>query len=145
MQTRTLLFLAFIVGSVRLQGPASIPIRGHIHRLARKQFDRGKVSDLFAMQHVTMMFKPSVEQQAELNALLEQQQDPSSPNYQRWMTPEEFADHFGIAATEYNKMVNWLEDQGFTIDEQAASRNWVTFTGSAGQIENAFGTAIHEY
>ena len=34
---------------------------------------------------------------------------------------------------------------GFTIDESARGRNWVTFTGSAKQMEGAFNTRIHEF
>ena len=120
-------------------------IRGHIHPLARAGYDRGKVGNLFAMPRVTMMFKPTDTQQAELNTLLQEQHDPSSPNYHRWLTPSEFADRFGLSTADLNRTVTWLEDQGFTIDEISPARNWVAFSGFAHQMESAFHTQIHEY
>ena len=120
-------------------------IRGHVHPLARAEYDRGKVSGLFALSRVTMLFKPTDAQQSELNALLQEQQDPSSPNYHRWLTPEEFADRFGLTTADLSKTVTWLQDEGFTIDEVAPGRNWVAFSGFARQLESAFHTQIHEY
>src|SRR5207249_6715966 len=89
--------------------------------------------------------KPTDAQQAELDALLKQQQDPSSPNYHKWTTPEQFADRFGISANDLSRVVDWLHAQGFTIDEVARNRRSVTFTGSASQVEASFRTPIHEY
>ena len=123
----------------------SSTVRGHVHPLAQARFDRGKVSDRFILERVTMMFKPTAEQENELNTLLEQQQDPASPNYHRWLTPEEYADRFGMDTTQFNNAVNWLQNWGFTIDERARGRNWVTFTGTAKQMEGAFNTRIDEF
>src|SRR5579883_1258924 len=144
MRTKSFLVLLLVAGALR-QTPSSLPVRGHIHRFAKARFDRGAVSGLFQMNHVTMEFKPTVQQQADLNSLLEQQQDPSSPNYHRWLTPEEFADRFGMSTTEFDRVTTWLQDQGLTIDHAARSRNWIAFSGTAGQVESAFKFQIHEY
>ena len=132
-----------IAGAFRT--PMSFTVRGHIHPLAQRRFDRGRVNDLFQLNYVTMMLKPTSEQQAALNLLLEQQQDPSSPNYHQWLTPGEFADRFGLSSAEFENLTNWLQDQGFTIDDRAPSRNWIAFTGNARQMERAFNVQIHEY
>src|SRR6516162_1475847 len=143
MRTKSLLFLILVAGAFRT--PASFPVRGHVHPLAQRRFDRGRVNELFQLNYVTMMFKPTADQQAALNALLEQQLDPSSPNYHQWLTPEEFADRFAMSTAEFDKATTWLQDQGFTIDDRARSRNWIAFTGSARQMERAFSVQIHEY
>ena len=144
MRTSSFLVLLLVAGAFR-PAPASIPVRGHIHRLAQSRFDRGQVNDLFQLNHVAMMLKPSAEQQAALNTLLEEQQDPSSPNYHRWITPDEFADRFGLNTAEFRKVIAWLQDKGFTIDETPPSRNWIAFTGNARQLREAFKLRIHEY
>jgi len=107
--------------------------------------DHRKVNARFRMERITMTFKATDTQEAELNTLLEQQQDPSSPNFHRWISPEEFADRFGISTNDMNQVVTWLRGQGFTVNEQARNRRSVTFTGSAGQVETTFRTPIHEY
>lgn len=128
-----------------IERTSSTVLGGHVHPLARPQYDRGKVSGLFAMSRVTVMFKTTDAQQIDLNGLLRQQQNPSSPNYHHWLSPEEFADRFGLSTDDIDKAITWLHEQGFTIDEVSPSRNWIAFSGFAHQMESAFHTQIHEY
>ena len=97
------------------------------------------------MERITIMFKPSGAQQAALEQFLGEQQDPGSPNYHKWLTPEEFGDRFGLSPNDVNVIVSWLQTQGFTVDDVARTRRWVSFSGSAQQVESAFQTTIHEY
>lgn len=121
------------------------PIRGNRRGEAKPQFDRGAVEDSFKLYNVTMTFKPSAEQQAALEKLLTEQLDPSSPNFHRWLTPEQFADRFGLSRADMGRIVSWLEDQGFTVNLTARGRTWVSFTGTAAQVASAFHTEIHSY
>src|SRR5579871_378125 len=54
--------------------------------------DRGAVSPSVWMGGMALVFRSSEAQQAELSQLLAAQQDPSSPEYHAWLTPEQFAD-----------------------------------------------------
>jgi uncharacterized protein (TIGR03437 family) len=94
---------------------------------------------------VTMVLKPSASQQAALESLLAQQQDPASPNYHIWLTPEQFADRFGVSQPDVDKMVAWLGQYGLTLKSVARARNGISFGGTAGQVESAFGVEIHRY
>src|SRR5262249_15838536 len=144
MRIKSFLALVLIAGAFR-QTPASFAVRGHMHPLAQARFDRGQVGDLFQMNYVMMMFKPTAEQRDALNSLLKEQQDPSSPNYHRWLTPEEFGDRFGMSTADLNRVTTWLQERGFTLHELPPSRNWVAFTATAGQMRDAFNLRIHEY
>src|ERR1700755_2465431 len=75
-------------------------LRGNVHRLARAEFDRGAVSDALPATHVALLLKRSDDQEAALRQLLEQQQDKSSPNYHKWLTPDQFGKQFGPADTD---------------------------------------------
>src|SRR5262245_58767621 len=66
-------------------------VRGNLHPRATADRDRGRVSGSFRMRRVTLMFKLTDTQDAELNDLLRQQQDPQSPNYHAWLSPAEYA------------------------------------------------------
>jgi subtilase family serine protease len=120
-------------------------LRGHLHRLATASADQGRVGPGFRLDRVTMMFKPTGAQQAALAAFLDQLHNPSSPEYQHWLTPAEFADRFGMSRADMDKIVGWLRAQGFAIEDVATSRLWVTFSGNARQVESAFKTEIHQY
>jgi len=120
-------------------------LRGNVSPLAKPAFDHGAVAPSFMLDRVTLVFQPTAAQQASLNALLQQQQDPASPNYHKWITPEQYADRFGLSVSDFNKVESWLRSQGFTIDEAARSRTFIAFNGTAGQIASAFRTQIHQY
>src|SRR5438067_1464598 len=78
----------------RIEAASTVLLRGNVHPMAISQNERGKVSGSLRVERVTIVFKPTDAQQAELNALIAQQQDPASPNYRRWLSPEEFAGRF---------------------------------------------------
>ncbi len=80
-----------------------------------------------------------------MSTLLIDQQDRSSPNYHRWLTPQEFGNRFGLSPNDLNKIVSWLESRGFTVQPIPASRNAVSFSGSAAQASGAFGAEIRRY
>jgi subtilase family serine protease len=105
----------------------------------------GPVEDSFKLENVTLMFKRMESQQAGLTALLDELQSPSSPNFHQWLTPEQFADRFGLSPIDVDRVVAWLQAQGFTVTQRARSRNWVSFTGTAAQVQAAFQTEIHYY
>src|SRR5271154_933944 len=56
-------------------------LRGNTHPLARPQFDRGAAPPSLPMDRMLLVLKRSPEQETSLDALLDQQQDSSSPNY----------------------------------------------------------------
>ena len=98
-----------------------------------------------AMPYVILTLAPSASQQAALDQLLQQQQDPGSANYHAWVTPEQYADRFGASQADIDKISAWLGQHGLTVKSAARARNSVAFGGTAGQVESAFGVEIHHY
>ncbi len=119
-------------------------LKGNVHPLARLQFDQGRVEPSMPMR-LTIAFKMSPAQQADLDALLASQQDRGSPDYQRWLTPEQFGSRFGLSQADLNKVTAWMEGQGFQVEGVPASRNQITFRGTAQQVESALHTEMHRY
>src|SRR5271157_6051087 len=120
-------------------------IPDQVHPKAQPQFDRGPVDAAFPMNDLSLVLAPSPEQQAELESFLEAVQDPASPDYQNWLTPDQFAARFGPSQSDYGQVVEWLQSQGFTIHTLAPSRNWIAFAGTAGTVQQAFRTQIHRF
>ncbi len=94
---------------------------------------------------LTVLLKPSATQQAALDQLLADQQNPSSPDYHRWLTPEQFANRFGASTGDIAKIQAWLESQGLRINDIGRGRGWITFSGTAESVAGAFRTEIHRY
>ncbi len=107
--------------------------------------DLGPVDPSLDLPYVTLVLKPSSSQQADLDQLLAQQQDPSSPNYHRWLTSEQYADRFGLSQPDIDKIVTWLGQHGLALKSVARSRNAIAFGGAASQIGSAFSVRIHSY
>jgi len=120
-------------------------IAGSIHRLAQPQFDQGAADASMQMNDVTIVFRPSPAQQAELERLLAEQQNPSSPRFHSWLTPEEFGNRFGVSSGDQSKVVAWLTSQGLTVDRMGRGRNWIAFSGTAGRISQALHTSVHRF
>ncbi len=131
--------------SAVIDGSRRVALHGFVHPAATAANDAGAVSDSLPIPGITMAFQPSAAQQTALDALLARQRDPSSPNYHQWLTPEQYALQFGIGADDLGKVKAWLESQGFQISDTARGRNWVRFSGTAGQVKNAFRTQLHRY
>ena len=123
----------------------SVVLQGHVHPQARAANDQGAVEDTFAVPGITFILKPSATQKAALQQLLTEQQDPASPQYHKWLTPEQYADAYGVSAADMTRISDWLTSQGFTIDNVARGRGYITFSGTAAQARSAFRTQIHRY
>src|SRR5437879_63607 len=101
-----------------------VTIARHIHPKARPQDDIGRVSPSLELSQVTLILSQSDNQKADLEQLLSEQQNPATTNYHRWLTPEEYADRFGVSQDDLNTLASWLQQQGLAIAGVARGRNW---------------------
>ncbi|MGB9457970.1 MAG: protease pro-enzyme activation domain-containing protein [Bryobacteraceae bacterium] len=131
--------------TARIDSNQSVVLSGRVPRQATAQSDAGAVAGSFPLPGITLMLKPSAAQQADLTQLLQAQQDPTSPSYRQWLTPDQYADRFGASAADLAKIAAWLESQGFTVGYVARAHNFISFSGTAQQVSNAFHTQIHRY
>jgi Pro-kumamolisin, activation domain len=141
--------LCFAAQPDRITGPIDssrmVTLPGHVNPNAKPQYDQGLIQPSFQFGYVTLVIAPSPSQQIALDQLLEQQQDRSSANYHKWLTPEQYADRFGLSQNDLHKITAWLTSQGFSILSAPRGRNSVIFSGTAAQVQSSFGTEIHRY
>ncbi len=109
---------------------------------ARKN-DRGLVADDLAMQHMLLQLRRSAEQERELRQLIEEQEDKSSPNFHRWLTAREFGERFGLAHEDLVAVEGWLQAHGLKVNVVYTNGLLIDFSGTAGQVREAFHTEIH--
>ena len=124
---------------------ALIRLPGTTHPLAAVANDRGRVAGGLAMDSMLLVLKSSPEQETALEQLLAEQQDPFSPHYREWLTPQQFGERFGASRQDLDVITNWLQDHGFRVNSVAESRRTIEFSGTARQVEEAFETEIHNY
>jgi len=107
--------------------------------------DQGPVSGSLALPTMTLHFQMSASQKADLQQLLKLQQTRHSTQFHKWLTPEQYAERFGMNPKDLEKVTIWLESQGFTNIQAARGRSFVTFSGTASEAQSAFNTSIHNY
>ena len=133
----------------RITGPVNpaqrVALTGHMHPSATAANDQGRVEPSLQLSYVTLTLTRSPSQQADLQRLLADQQNPRSANYRRWLTPEQYADRFGVSQSDMDKITSWLRGQGFTIANTGRGRGSIAINGSAAQVEAAFQTEIHRF
>src|SRR5262252_7963238 len=81
---------------------------------------------------------------AAVDALIAAQQDPASPQYHQWITPEEFRSRFGPLPEDIQAAQHFLEDKGFKSISRLTSTT-VVGSGNVGLVERAFGVTINRY
>jgi hypothetical protein len=122
-----------------------VPLHGNVHPMARPEFDRGPVADSEPASRMSLLLQRSADQETALRQLLEQQQDKTSPNYHKWLTPDQFGKQYGPADADIQAVTDWLTSQGFTGIKVSAGRTTIEFSGNVGQVRNAFQTEIHHF
>ena len=120
-------------------------VAGQILPHATAENDRGAVDTSFPLNSMRLYFQFSPAQSRALEQLLADQQNPASPRYHQWLTPEQFGQSFGPSENDYMQVAAWLKSEGFAVEPPARSRRWISFRGTAGQVERSFQTAIHRF
>ena len=107
--------------------------------------DLGAVPGTLQLHGISLLFRRSASQQTALDALVAAQQNPASPLYHQWITPDQYAAQFGVADSDIAAAEAWLEQQGFVVESVSRSHNRIRFSGTAAQVASAFGAPLHYY
>ncbi len=122
-----------------------IALAGHLHPKARAEFDQGRVSPGMELSTLTLQLAQTPAQSADLAQLLKAQQTRGSAEYHHWLTPEQYAERFGVPQADIDKITTWLQGQGLEVASVARGRNAILVNGRAAQVEAAFQIELHHY
>jgi Pro-kumamolisin, activation domain/Bacterial Ig-like domain (group 3) len=120
-------------------------LRGNTHPFAIPQFDQGPAPSALPVSRMLLVLRRSPDQDAALAKFMEQQQDSSSANFHQWLTPQQFGQQFGPADADIQTITAWLNSRGFQVAQVSNGRTVIEFSGTAGQVKDAFHTEIHKY
>src|ERR1039458_2124413 len=85
----------------------------------------------------------AVRNEAELNQLLAEQQNPASPNYHRWLATGEYNRRFGPRQSDIDAVTDWLKGEGFMVE--STSDGYLRFSGTVAQAQRSFSTRIARF
>src|ERR1035437_3585708 len=122
----------------------TVPISGNVSPRLSGAVDIGRTDSALPIEKMILVLRSRAGASAPLEHLLAEQLDPASPNYHRWLTPEEYGSEFGLTDADLNAVLDWLQRNGFAIDEVAPGRGWINFSGTVGQVEATFRTPVRD-
>jgi len=76
--------------------------------------------------------------QEALSELINQLYDPASSNFHHFLEPAEFTAAFGPTETDYQRVVNFAQTNGFTIVSRFSDRSLLEVRGRVSDVERAF-------
>jgi hypothetical protein len=120
-------------------------IKNGTHPAIRSVPSIGRTDHALRMERMILSLQLAPEKKAQLDQLLDKQQDPSAPEYHRWLTPEEYGAQFGPSDADVATITGWLQSHGFAIDEVGAGRTTINFSGTVSQVEQTFHTQMKDF
>ncbi len=114
-----------------------------VPRTAARAVDLGPMAPNRLLSSVTLHFNMTDAQQAALNQLIVDQQNPSSPRFHLWLTPAQYGAQFGLSSSDLAKVSAWLTGQGLEIAAVSPSSNFIRVNGTVAQLQTALGVSIH--
>ena len=126
-----------------ISAQADTPVPNMVSPRVRRATDLGSAPSDKTLDAVTLYLNRTPAQEAALTQLLLDQQNPSSPRFHKWLTPQQFGAQFGISASDLAKVSAWLSSKGLTVTGAVPSANAITVSGTIGQVQTAFGASIH--
>src|SRR5215475_3607009 len=119
----------------------SVTLKGHINPRLQPGDDRGPVDADMPIRNGALILQPG----RGISSFLTELPISTSPNYRKWLTPEQFGDRFGLSADDLAKVAAWLESEGMKVGRIARGRNWIQFSGTAAQAARTFRTQLRRY
>jgi subtilase family serine protease len=128
-----------------LDGARSVTLRNHHPLWANAANSLGAVSADATLPEFTLVLARSDEQEKAFEQFLADQQNPSSPEFHHWLTPEEVGARFGVSDADMAAVESWLQSQGLQVNWISPSRIFIGFGGTVTNIGRAFGTELRYY
>ncbi len=128
--------------SARGQNVARRTLQGHVPGLVRNQAPIGRFA---VTNRLNLAIGLPLRNQVELSEFLRQLYDPTSTNFHKYLTPEEFTDRFGPTAEDYEAVRHFAETNGMKVTATISSRLVLDVEGSVNDVERAFQITMQMY
>ena len=120
----------------------SVALRGDVVPALAHSTRVGTVS---ASKSITVTLSLAQRDQAGLQAFIKQVSDPASSEYKHYLTVKQFAARFGATSATVAKVSSFLGSHGLKVGKVSANGLTLTATGTAAQVQKAFGTTLATY
>ncbi|HEY4953101.1 MAG TPA: protease pro-enzyme activation domain-containing protein, partial [Verrucomicrobiae bacterium] len=117
-------------------------MRGHVPAAVARLQAKGVLA---ATNRLHLAIGLPLRNEAALDDLLGQLYDPASPNYRKYLTPEQFTEQFGPTESDYQKVITFARANGLTVTSTYGNRVLLDVSGTADNIQKAFQVTLRVY
>ena len=105
--------------------------------------DQGAASASTPLTGLELVLQRPPETQAAFNQFVADAHDPKSASYHKWLTNAQIGALYGPAPEDIAAVKTWLSSQGFTVASSTPDGMVIEFSGTAGSVNSAFHTSMH--
>ena len=128
-----------------LEDPDYLELPGNVHPALASARPLGPAEAQAPMERMILALRLAPGAEPRLERFLADLQDPASPDYHRWLSPEQFGARFGPSREDLERVAGWLRAGGFQVEDVAAGRLSILFSGTVRMVEQAFRTPIRMF
>jgi hypothetical protein len=103
------------------------------------------IARLPGSQQINLALTLPLHNEDELDGLVTQLNDPTSPTYRQFLTVEQFTSRFGPTTDDYAKAIAFAQSYGLPVTHTFANRLVLDVSGTAANIERAFQVKMQVY
>src|SRR5215467_1195302 len=130
------LFVAFAC----VPGAFARELSNHTAKFVQTSPDMGPADP---SQVITVKVHLKGQNQDQLSAFIQQLHDPTSPNFQKWLTPDQFKAQFGATAGTAGTVQTFLT--GHNLKIVSSDSRSITVQGTVGDVQSALHTRIDQF
>lgn len=98
-----------------------------------------------ASKEIPLTLGLAVRDQAGLDSFVATVSSPTSPLYKHYLTVSQFATRFGATTATIDQVTSYLKSEGLSVGTVYANHLALNVTGTAAQVEKAFGVTLNTY
>jgi len=118
------------------------PLDGSMITASARKHPAGAVSKSAAVNFEVVL---KLRNAAAAQALVTAVSTPGSASYRHYLTAAQWEARFSPAAAEVSNARSWLASEGFKVGATSRDRITISATGTAAQVEKAFGTTLGKF
>lgn len=103
------------------------------------------VSRLPDSQQLSFSIALPLRNQQQLETFLQQLHNPASPQYNHFLSVQQFTEQFGPTSDDYNKVVAYAQSHGMTVTQTYANRLLVNVRAPVASVNQTFHLTMHSY
>ena len=117
-------------------------LKGHVPKITKRLAAIGRLEN---GARLDLAIGLPLRNREKLTNLLEELYQPSSANFRRYLTADQFASSFGPSPEDYQAVIDFAKSRGLTVKRTHPNRTLLDVSGSVAEIEKAFHIRMQVY